>query len=408
MSDKDFLFEVLCVSTLDSTVIKTETGLAYSLLSNATLWINASLTESEIRDSNLRLVTKSVDIDSDFASTVKVIFSIKVEASFDRLEKFRIQLISHLKDQKFNKIYILSDEFSSEVAYKIYPSINRVENLLRKYLVKFFVTKLGSDWWKVTADSGMSKKANDRGGNETVFSSFTEVDSKVYLIDFGDLGEIVYSQSSGFISRQDIISKIMKLDETAESMSQLKQELQSNYTKFFKETFRDKNFQEKWQKLEKIRHKTAHNSLFELEDLHLALELTKSLSEIIQEADSKIDEVVFSQNEKAVLDAIIVDNVIENSSEANSQSGSRYKLISEGDLILILKEAEEKLLKDNGFVGLSNFVKNYVGVKGFDYRYTYDVISKLKERGIVEVYEETEKSYFPVKAIRHRVDSSFD
>ena len=42
--------------------------------------------------------------------------------------------------------------------------------------------------------------------------------------------------------------------------------LETNYIKFFQDTFKDKGFQDKWTQLEEIRHKVAHSNLFTIED----------------------------------------------------------------------------------------------------------------------------------------------
>ena len=50
---------------------------------------------------------------------------------------------------QFTNIRILRDDISTKIANEIYPLINRVENLLRRYLIKFFTRKIGVDWWEV-------------------------------------------------------------------------------------------------------------------------------------------------------------------------------------------------------------------------------------------------------------------
>src|SRR5207249_2726998 len=140
---------------------------------------------------------------------------------------------------------------------------------------------------------------------ETYFAP--KIDNKAYLIDFGELGKIVYAQSSGFISRDDIIKKVLLLIPNEESVNKIKEEIQSNYTKYFKETFKEAGFQSKWEILEKIRHKVAHNNLFAVEDQQTALNICAELIDIIENADKKVEDLVFSQIEVAAIQGAIVE-----------------------------------------------------------------------------------------------------
>jgi hypothetical protein len=390
MTDKKFTFEVLCLDSTGTSVIKSEQNLTYSLLANGDLWIEPQIRDNTIVDSRLnislgvKLINKEVENDINLKNT----FLIKVKGEFDTLENFRIKLISHLHNQKYNNIYIILDEISADISCKIYPKINLVENLLRKYVIKFFVTKLGQSWWNVTADSEMKKKVVARKNNENFFSTF--IDNKVYLIDFGELGKIVHSQSSGFISREDIVSKVLDLEETPTAIQNLKKELESNYTKFFKDTFKDKDFQQKWEELEKLRHKVAHNNLFTKTDLDKANTLSKELIEIVNEANSKIETINFSIDEKDLIKENIVSGLV------------TFDVITEDELLKKLDESEKWALRTrDNFVGLKHFVTNYLGTQGFDYRSSFELINQLETKGIIELYDyQGPTNEYPLTAIR--------
>jgi len=77
--------------------------------------------------------------------------------------------------------------------------------------------------------------------------------------------------------KEDILKRINELEETPQAIRTLKEQLQSNYQKFFRESFKDKGFQEKWERLEKLRHKVAHNNLFTASDLEEGKELALQL-----------------------------------------------------------------------------------------------------------------------------------
>lgn len=375
MNEK-YSFEVLCVDPQNKTVLQEPPNVIHALLANSLLWKSASLSGTipnlEIRDGDISITVIKLEVESSSETSLKRAFSIKCLGSYERLESIRLPICKYLKAQSFDFVYILLDEVSEYIAQQIYPSINKVENRLRMYIIKFFITKLGPNWWEVTADAEMKRKAKSRQNNEPVFGSV--IDNKIYLIDFGELGKIVYQQSSGYISREDIIRKVLSMENSADAVGKLKEELQSNYTKFFKETFKDQNFQQKWEEVEKLRHKVAHNNLFTNEDLQNCRSFCNSLLQIIEDANSKIEAINFSFDDLET----IKSNIIEGTNP--------YKVISEEELLKHLKERQEHYSRTNGFIGLTSFVKNYLGLLGYDYSASFDVITQLEQQNKVEIY----------------------
>jgi hypothetical protein len=274
-------FEILVIDKNGDVVIENENNFYYSLLANNKLWQDADIQKGIIVDKSqgITLGVSKIEVDDDLQDSLKKTFVVRAKGPFEPIEEFRIGLLDYLHTLKFDNLYILKDEISMNIACSLYPGLNRIETILRGYIMKFLITKLGPDWWDLTADAEMKKKTNQRKKNETVFSEY--IDNRSYLIDFGELGRIIYSQSSGFLSKDDIIQRISTLDENPESIKAFKKEIQSNYNKFFKEAFKDKDFQKKWEELEKIRHKVAHNNLFTIADQKRAYELFTQLETII-------------------------------------------------------------------------------------------------------------------------------
>lgn len=383
-------FEIMCVSMTDSCVMKTDAAVCYSLMANSSLFgaaklLNQNCVHDDARKINVRV---SHVENSEEDTGLRRAFLVRATASFKEMEPFRVSLVQHLKRNAFEHIYVLEDEVSSDIAKELYPSINKVENLLRKYVLKFFVTKLGPNWWNVTADAEMQRKVVQRKNNETVFSELA--DGKAYLIDFGELGRIVYAQSSGFISRNDVFSRVMALEETGEAVRLLKAELQSNYNKFFKEYFKDKNFQQKWEELEKIRHKVAHNGLFVQSDLAAGKNLCDELNQILATANSSIDKVTFSVSDRdAITDSIVTTT-------------SAHKVISPSQFLKHLEQSEKWAVAKEGFLSLHSFVRFYLGGElDFDFGASYEVARQLANEGTVEIYEHKGQGHArSVKAIR--------
>ncbi len=385
--DRKSFFEILVTDIKGTTVIESTQNFCYSLLSNAKLWDEAKIVGDTITDEKKRIkvIVKKLNIQKDSDGTeLKQAFTLTVEGIFDSLESFRVPLLQYLKMLKFDLLYVLEDDVSLIIAHQLYSSIYKVESFLRKYIIKFFAIKLGPEWWELTAGSDMKKKISLRKNNETVFSEY--IDNEVYLIDFGELGKLIYSQSSGNLNKEDIIDKIIKAEETPVAIRKLKNEIQTNYNKFFKATFKEENFQNKWEELEKIRHKVAHNNLFTLEDRKKGGELVKSLIEIIRVANEKINKLSFSDRDKQhVMNSFL-----------------NFKKITEETLIDELKCSMEWTTKSaDGFVGLQNFIINILGNKGYEFQWTRDLIKKLENEKRLEIYTyNSDKAEHGVAAIK--------
>lgn len=223
-TDKDYYFEILAIDNTGKVFIKNEDGFCHNLVSNNDLWTKPEIkSDNFIFDNNkrIRLHVRKNTSQADLAGTnPKQVFVITVNGKFADLESFRLPLLKYLRTLNFDSLYVLEDHISLNIARAIYPGIYKVESFLRKYVIKFFAIKLGPEWWNLTADSEMQKKTIQRKNNETIFSEF--VDNKVYLIDFGELGKLIYSQSSGNLSKDDIINKVVNLEDTTDALKNLK------------------------------------------------------------------------------------------------------------------------------------------------------------------------------------------
>lgn len=328
-----------------------------------------------------------------------------IEGNYQALEPFRLKLIEQIRDLHFNHIRILEDGVSTDISLKIYPMINEIENLLRKYIVKFFIAKIGTDWWSVAVPKETRDKASSKRINEIVFTNTRKVVADVTLITFDQLGKIIYSQSSIFTKAEDIIEKI----KTASDLESLQQELlQGNYAKYFKDTFEQKDFEKRWNNLTFIRNKVAHNNYFVQKDLTDTEELCQDLKSIIEDAESSVDELTLSiadkEAVKKVIDDIATSEIeeknndivesdriaecntvhIESINEEIKSLSTQYKIIDESELLSLLKEEQSK----KAFVGLKYFAREVLGQKGYLYNSSFSLINLLVDKGKISIYQE--------------------
>jgi hypothetical protein len=422
MNKKDYTFELLIIDPNGNSEIQSTKSLLYGLLSTEKLWETPEEIDDKgkkyIKDKNLSLRIKPVDTSSVLYNLYESAFIIKTTCNdFEKLEKFRYPLVLHLKSRlRFDHIRILTDDVSTEISNKIYPLINELENILRRYLAKFFTQKVGLDWWKQAVPDKVIEKTKLRQDNETVFSKIVETD--MTLIDFNDLGEIIYKHKLGFNKPENLVDKILSIN-SEDELQKLKQDLDGNYNRFFKQHFKDFNFDKKWKLLFQLRNKVAHNNLFIQPDLDSANELYNEIKDIVIKAENNIDDFRFSVEEQEAMiktsNALIESDQKQESNisgigikvigkiDLPTKLDNNFEIISEDELLKELLRAEDSL-KSKGltFIGLKSFVTNVLGSKGYSIGPTYAQVNVLKDKGKIEIYdiEDVEFSNWPVKAIR--------
>lgn len=426
-----YLFELFCIEPQD---INNDHALQNALSFSAQLWDDKTPTQKETdgikticeQENDISIKILPVDTSKIWTGEIEVAFILKVECSkFEVLDLFRGRLLKHVRDTlRFRHKRILNDDVSTEICNKLYPEINSVEIQLRRYLIKFFIQKIGLNWWELTADTNMvSKVSSRRKDRKDVLAEF--IDTDLEYIDFNELGELIYKQSSGFNQPEKVFQKIADLI-TLEDLNKFKSEIDGNYTKYFKTYFKEKNFETKWNALTKIRNKVAHQGSFHKTELDSGFELSSSLKEIITEAENEIDTLVLSIDEKVA----IRNSAIENLEEINERKlatgeidvdnkitlegpkivGKIYlpekqyvtphghKVITDKEMLNELDNAEHE--QYNSFVGLKWFVTNYLASKKYSIGFSYSLLNILIEKGFIEIYSIKAYGGYDINAIR--------
>ena len=292
-----------------------------------------------------------------------------------------------------------------DLCLKIYPLINKIENLLRRYIVKFFITKIGLGWFEISAPTEVKVKLKARKDNEPVFTKTSLVDTDVTLIDFNELGEIITRQTSVYSKVEDVIDKI----NNATTLDELKNEVTGHYPKYFKTIFEKQNFESKWKTLFDIRNKVAHNNYIFQKDLDDATKLTGELEIMLAEAEDKIDEAVLTITEKQAISKAIQEvvteqqNIIPEKKEEIIAADNEVKVdhtpfkINFTNLfkILDIKLLTEEVFLDEftnfktqkrnwTFIALSQFL-DYLEEKGYNRQIASSTASILTDKGKIVI-----------------------
>ncbi|EMN7731562.1 hypothetical protein WB980_004974 [Bacillus cereus] len=221
-------------------------------------------------------------------------WELYIEGDFYLLEGLRPLLLFEMSTL-FKQRYCLQDEISREIARISYPLINEIENLLREYLLRFFVKKVGSQWWKFNSNDTLNKKSKNHG-NSRAFSNL--LDMEIYNIDFVDLKELVTGNFKK-ISNIDVVNALDIIlerkedpDKVEEKVNKLKENFLGNWEKFFKNQIGMSNFEVIWKDLYEIRCMVAHNSLITLNNFKDLVEkyetIKPNLKEIIKNMGSAV------------------------------------------------------------------------------------------------------------------------
>lgn len=389
------LFQMLALDPAKKTRCENALGLLYSIRGFARLWHTPTISEPDLRitDEKRTLEVRAQDdatiATGDGAKPPSRAFVVTLQGDIDVIGPMRLQLVQFMEDQKFEHRYVLRDEVSESIACDLYPYLYRVENLLRGYLTRFMTTRFGGTWWKLNASKEMDDKAKMRKKNEVVFGS--RIDNSAFLIDFDELGELIFEQTSGFLTREDIENRVTQLPETVEALKALKADLQSNYHKFFKSAFADRDFKAKWNKWEQLRNKIAHTNLFTKEDLVDGKKLAGEIIDIITAAEQSKDQPVVTQSEREAMQEQVIaktekNEVIPPQLPEPVPSPLSAEIVEQEFLSELAQQESHYQIRPNGFVGLTRFIRFHLPELGFDESSARSMLQRLQREQKVEVY----------------------
>lgn len=434
---ENYIFELLAIDKDGAASITREDSLVRALLFSEDLWIEAK--EEKIdgvsriydKEQGVEVKYQIIDATSILNESISSAFTIKIKCDdFNVLEAFRNDFLVHLKSKlKFSNIRILKDDITSSFSVKLFPLINKLENLLRSFIIKFNTQKVGLDWWNATAPKHLIDKVNNRKKFDKTLNTYIDLD--IDLIDFEDLGELIYKSASN-VSNENILSKILEIN-TIEELDSLKKELQKSDVRGFKDIFIENNFEKNWKRLIEIRNKAFHNIYLTNDEFVEAQEIVNNLCTLIESVDSKIKDFNFTHEEKEALKKATSEKIVkEDYPPITDPSKMDIKVLGKIDLtdydkknaikamasnkIITVEELKKELeyseriasLKGHKFISLKFFVTKILADKGFAIGPTYSIVNILRDQGEINIYDyEDGTQVFPVKAIK-LANSSFD
>jgi len=395
-----FIFEVICIDTKNEVVSKSIKKILLSLQSSDAVWSS----ETTLADCTITEPENSLSVKIDLFDTSSVTIGDRnalayhFEASATdviKLEPFRMKLIDHLESMKFSFITILHDDASNDIAKRIYPLVNEVENRMRKFVSVALLKKIGEDFIKVVVPSETLDKTKSLKGNEPHFIGSAKVQNDINLLYFDALGGIVYGDS---IFNKSKPSMILDKIRAATNLDDLKSELlDGNFQKYFNDCFGSTDFSTTWKRINQLRNKVAHNSFFLECEYNECKMLHGQIITTIENATVKLEKVKLSLDDMEIIKAavnvpsmVFTDSIdLKSKNEDDNLTGKRehdsrpVDLIDSNVILGIIRSVDESI----PFVGAGYLVNDLLVPKGYSKESVWTQINILLEQGLIESYK---------------------
>ncbi|MFL1513267.1 HepT-like ribonuclease domain-containing protein [Pseudomonas prosekii] len=282
-------------------------------------------------------------------------------------------------------VEVLWDDISSSLSSAAYPVIHEIENMMRKLITKFMLTKIGLGWTKEAVPREVSesiKTKKNTAGNNYLFET-----------DFIQLSDFLFKPYSTASS-----SKLMEKVRSALSASEINiDELKelvptSNWERYFQPIVSCKSeyLQTRWAKLYELRCLVAHNNFIGHDDFDNILKLSSEVKEKLGEALSKLDSIYMSPEQK--------EEVAENIATTVNSTHAELIAIWISIQQLLIETAMNALNHEQA----RNLIKNKTS--------TRSIIDSLVDEGILssDLAQELVKLQLSRDIIVHNVDAELN
>jgi hypothetical protein len=243
----------------------------------------------------------------------------KAIADLDAISKKLKQIIVEIGGKSF-KIATLWDDTAYYYSKLAYPIIYEIENLMRKLIYQFMLTKLGSDWYKNATPEDF--KRNIKSDRENPNLSFELI---LYNADFIHIINFLFGKYT-VGDQSKVLEKINKAKSNSEiAIEELKQLVpQNNWTRYFQSIIAYEKFKEKWENLYALRCKVAHNTLITKGDYETIIHLAKELKEKLEKAISSLDRIKIQEEDKKELKQSALESFSETTGEFEPKSDEYF------------------------------------------------------------------------------------
>lgn len=213
-----------------------------------------------------------------------------------------LKLIRELAYKTEGKLSIIWDDISNHYSHLAYPEINRIENLLRKLITYFMISKFGNEW------------SDESTPNEVKNNLRNKRDKNNYLhdTDFIQLADYLFKPYSNKSS--ELLFKELRKRKDLENLDiNYFQEFipKSNWERYFNQfvNCEDGFLLKNWTRLYELRCLIAHNNFISSIEFDELSQIVKVLQDKFEEAIQSVDKIIIPNKEKsALLESVVKVN----------------------------------------------------------------------------------------------------
>ena len=224
------------------------------------------------------------------------------------MEYIQAQLLT--KELAKEYIYIISyDAISEYFCNQTFPKLNMLERNLRKLLFNTYIVQFGKDYYQVTINEEIQKKAKERVSNAggRKLKEVRRIQEFFYSLEYGDVEVMLFTPGW---TRLEEESYAKLLEENSDLTKLSDEELRkaitlirprSDWERFFSGKILVDGIEEDIRRLRIFRNSVAHVKFFSREDYSECSKLIKSLNASILEAIKITEETDFAEKNREAL-----------------------------------------------------------------------------------------------------------
>ena len=201
------------------------------------------------------------------------------------------------------------DDMSDYYRNALYPSITKVENLLRKIIYRFMIRNVGQNWFSTSSPANFQKAVENVREKEKIKDI---KEDHLQHADFIQLGVFFFGTYTLKPIDANVVNRLRKLHDNDKldvkgyhaELSQMitDYESKSNWDRYFAGEIKVENLEAQWNILYGYRNQVAHSKRISKSEYNAALSIIRTLSEAFEECLQRVDRVKMNKEEmKAVV-----------------------------------------------------------------------------------------------------------
>ncbi len=182
-----------------------------------------------------------------------------------------------------------------------YPIISDIENIMRKLITKFMLTKVGIDWIKDRTPDDVKSSINSNNKDLTY----------LHNVDFIQLKNFLFSENYP-VHKENLVKKLKEAKDITEiDLEDIKILIpNSNWERYFSSdvSIPKEKLIKNWDELYDLRCKIAHNKSFKITDYKKVISLCDELKPQLEQAINKLSNIQIDKDTRDLLKEEIANN----------------------------------------------------------------------------------------------------